>query len=199
MRAESCHPDSTKAGRLQEGVKDLLMEENPVWAITQTVHAATSQLKSGQPYSAAKVVKATCCPPQEGQSCREADPVFTVGKTKGLPLPWEIIQFPQTPVLKDHFPFLPPGSCSSTSFDFCCLPEMSPSIQGSSASPSLALSVCSDRTAQHCRDGAFCRAAVVEVLSLLPRQLWEYSASRHCPLGAGLCLCLSSDGPGLCT
>lgn len=30
VRAESWHPGSTKAGKLQEGVEDLLMEENPV-------------------------------------------------------------------------------------------------------------------------------------------------------------------------
>lgn len=33
-RAESCHAGSTKAGDLQDGVEDLLMEENPVWAIS---------------------------------------------------------------------------------------------------------------------------------------------------------------------
>ena len=30
VRAESWDPGSTKAGNLQEGVEDLLMEENPV-------------------------------------------------------------------------------------------------------------------------------------------------------------------------
>lgn len=62
VRAELWHPGSTKTGKLQEGVEDLLMEENPVRSITQADHAATSQPTSGQPYSVAKVVKVTLLP-----------------------------------------------------------------------------------------------------------------------------------------
>lgn len=79
-----------------------------------------------------KWLKPPGCPSQAGWSCREVGPFLPVGKSKGFPLPWERIRFPQTLVLKAHCPSLPLCSCSSTFFAFCLPPEMPPIIEGSS-------------------------------------------------------------------
>lgn len=184
MRADSWHPGSTKAGRLQGGVEDLLMEENPVWAIAQADHAATAEHTSGQPYSAAEV-KPCCCPSQAGRGCREeTDPLFTVGKTKGFPLPWDIIQFPQTLVLRAHFPSLPLCSCSRTFVAQLRCPE----LRGAQCLP-LLLSVPAG-TGLHSTVGMGLSAGPQQWKSCpcWPGSPGEYSTSRGCPLGAGLCL-----------
>lgn len=162
----------------------MLTEENPVWAIAQADHAATAQHTSGQPYSAAEV-KPCCCPSQAGRGCREeTDPLFTVGKTKGFPLPWDIIQLPQTLALRAHFPSLPLCSCSRTFVAQLRCPE----LRGAQCLP-LLFSVPA---------GTGLHSTVGMGLSAGPRQwkscpCWpgspgEYLTSRGCPLGAGLCL-----------
>lgn len=102
MRAELWHPGSTRTGGLQWGVEDLLTDENSLWAITQADYAATSQLTSGRPYSAAKMVKATLLPiPKNSQAFSYNSPAklldLHLPTTAQLLCMWRLLKSPHIP------------------------------------------------------------------------------------------------------
>lgn len=91
------------SGRLVDG-------RNPPWAITQADYAATSQLTSGQPYSAAKVVKDTLLPiPKNSQTFSYNSPAklldLHLPTTAQLLCMWRLLKPPHIP-FNSHYDYI---------------------------------------------------------------------------------------------